>query len=194
MTARRRLPRWSDESAVARLVDEEIERAELEEERLFYTHYAPQLPGVPESRINASIERNAVAAAFRGDIAELAGLLDPEHPYNKHRKVPIRSRLSPETWQIIIQFLTGARSLRSGRLKGERGRPKLSADERRAMNPVHDAADEFYAIKNILKRLYPKQPSDQIEYRAERIAQDRANITTSIRNLLRRPRKGRHRV
>jgi hypothetical protein len=195
MTARRRLPRWSDERAVARLVDEEIEQAELEEERLFYTHYAPQLPGVPESQINVGIERDAVAAALRGNIAELASLLDPEHPYNKLRKIPIRSCLSPATWQLIVQFLTGERSRRSGQLKGERGRPPMSAEERRTTSPVHDAADEVSAIRHILGRLYSEQDHGQINDRAISIAAQRRGIATrTLAKYLSRPKKDRRRL
>jgi hypothetical protein len=195
MTTRRRLPRWSDESAISKLVAEEIEQAELEEERLFYSHYAPQIPGVPVSWINAGIERDAVAAALRGDIAELAGLLNPEHPYNKLRKIPIRSRLSPETWRLVVQFLTGERNLRSGRLKGERGRPQMSSEERRAASPVHDAADEVLSIKIILHQLYPDQDRGQINDRAIAIAARRGGTAPStLSKYLNRPRRDRRRL
>jgi hypothetical protein len=71
----------------------------------------------------------------------------------------------------------------------------MSAAERYASNRVHYAANvEFPVIRDILRRLYPEQNANQINDRAEKIAQARAIIATSLQNLRRRSKKGRHRA
>jgi hypothetical protein len=46
----------------------------------------------------------------------------------------------------------------------------MTAEERRAMNPVHDAADMVPEIADILRRFYPEQTPAQIHDRALSIA------------------------
>jgi hypothetical protein len=211
MTPRR--PRWTDELAVAKLVDD-VYRAAAEEavmtarqdaiaSALFYER-RKHVPLPPELTLNRAIaeynaaERQAVTDARRGRIGDLANLLRPEHPMNANPPIPgkpVRHHLSPETWTLVADFLVGNLNIRTGNPRGKAGRPKMSASERYASNRVHYAADvEFPVIRDILRRLYPQQDANQINDRAEKIAQERARIATSLQNLRRRSKKGRHRA
>jgi hypothetical protein len=206
-----RPPRWSDKKAVAKRVADEIEEGRLEIERL-WTIYPDGRFSLPvhlktlEELIQAEWargwpiddEKGAVEAAHRGDIEPLANLLRPlvsppefEIPDAVNPNIKY---LSPATWSIIADFLTGALNPRTGRVRGRPGRPKLSEEERRAKNRVHDAADEFAVIRDILRYVYPERSSAEINLRAEEIAQDRARIKTSVHNLRKRRRKTGHRV
>jgi hypothetical protein len=206
-----RLPRWSDEKAVAKKVADEIEEGRSEIEFLWANYPNGKFP-LPKHlwALNELIqdewargwpiddEEGAVAAALRGDTEPLAELLRPRvNP--PEFKIPdaVNSAiktLSPATWSIIADLLTGKLNPRTGRGKGQPGRPRMSREERRARNPVHDAADEFLVIKSILRHQYPRQSVAQINLRAEKIAQDRARIATSVLNLRGRTRKTRHRA
>jgi hypothetical protein len=206
-----RLPKWSDKKAVAKRVADEIEEGRLEIERLWtiYPHGRFSLPRqllALEELMEAEgargwpigDEKGAVEAARRGDMEPLANLLRPlvsppefEIPDEVNPKIKY---LSPATWSIIADFLTGALNPRTGRVKGRPGRPKLSEEERRAKNRVHDAADEFAVIRDMLRYLYPERCSAEINLSAEYIAQDRARIKTSVLNLRKRRRKTGHRV
>jgi hypothetical protein len=198
MTPRR--PQWDDERAVAKLVDDEYraaaERAAIEarQDAIAASLVRPRMP--PElARLFATnravaeyneAERQAVADALRGKVGDLAALL---------RRENARSRLSPETWTLVADFLVGKLNIYTGNPRGKAGRPKMSAAERYASNRVHYAANvEFPAIRDILRRLYPEQNANQINDRAEKIAQARAIIATSLQNLRRRSKKGRHRA
>jgi hypothetical protein len=157
-------------------------------------------------------EKEAVEAALRGDVEPLADLLRPDATTLDMLKSNVKT-LSPSelrpiaqslrvktlrlsTWNLIAQFLTGERNLRTGRLRGEPGRPTMSLEERRAESPVHDAAEEFHAIRAILRRLYyPKQSSSQIRARAMEIAAQRNRVELdTLVNYLKRPRKDRRRL
>ena len=205
------LPRWSDEKAVAKMVADEIEEGRLEIERLGTIYPSGMYPLPKHLRALQGLieagwsrggpiddEEGAVAAALRGDTKPLAELLRPrvsppefELPDEVN---PAIKTLSPATWSIIADLVTGKLNPRTGRGKGQPGRPRMSREERRARNPVHDAADEFLVIKSILRHHYPRQSVAQINLRAEKIAQDRARIATSVLNLRGRTRKTRHRA
>jgi hypothetical protein len=223
-----KLPKWIDEAAVADLVAAEMEELRSKVERLDAIHPGPLPPlseDLEEVRALMVAEANrgwpvegqkeAVAAALRGDVAPLADLLRPDatildmlesnlidvktlSPSELRtfaRRLCVRT-LSPSTWSLIAQFLTGERSLRTGRLKGERGRPTLSPEKRRAESPVHDAAEEVDAIRAILRRLYyPDQSSSQIRDRAMEITAQRNGVELdTLVNYLKRPRKDRRRL
>ena len=211
-----RLPRWSDEKAVAKKVADEIEDGRSEIEFLWANYPNGNFPNgkfpLPKHLwpLNGLIqdewargwpiddEEGAVAAALRGDTEPLAELLRPrvnppefELPDEVN---PAIKTLSPATWSIIADLVTGKLNPRTGRGKGQPGRPRMSREERRARNPIHDAADEFLVIKSILRHHYPRQSVAQINLRAEKIAQDRARIATSVLNLRGRTRKTGHRA
>jgi hypothetical protein len=100
------------------------------------------------------------------------------------------NRLSPDAWEIVAQFLSGERNLKTGRKRGEPGRPVQSVAQRRADNPVHRAADKFRVIFIILKRRFPNRSRNEIEYRAAKIAAERngARHETLLRHLARSAR------
>jgi hypothetical protein len=167
------VPQWMDEDAVTKLVEKELDDAESNAEYKFAMLPWDTHPGISGNELLHGMERDAVAAAERGDIGPLADLLRPEHPLNEHPLFggnPIRSHFSAMTWTLVADFLTGERNPRTGRLKGKPGRSKMTAEERRAMNPVHDAADMVPVIADILLLHYPEQTPAQIRDRALSIA------------------------
>jgi len=203
-----RIPRWTDEDAIAKLVDEIIAEGRSEIERLDWTYppggkYPDELKAIA-NLVYAEIYRDgwppteqaAVAAAMRRDLEPLADMLRPIAnlrglPYKPN---PAIKSLSPDTWALIVEFLTGQRNLRTGRRKGEPGRPKMSAEERRARTPTHNAADEFSVIVDILQRLYPEQSAGQIRDRAEEIAKARTGARASVQTYRRRATKAPQRL
>jgi hypothetical protein len=214
----RRPPRWTDEDAVVKFVEEKLEEAELEEERLSNTHYRLQFeegykegwikpfpmpsfsnrPLTEANQIKAA-EQWAVDDAMGGGVRRLAELIAPVTNADATPTInPAIQHLSPATFALIVEFLTGKRKLETGRMSraggGGPGRPPMTPEERRAANPIHDAAEEFPHVKAILKQHWPEQNSERIEHRTETILQKRYEITASVRNLKRRPRRGRHRV
>jgi hypothetical protein len=205
--ARQRSPRWTDEKAVAEFVAKEIAQDELNElYRLEkYKVRDIKLPkGWRDAPMRVSVaqrrwvgEQEAVEAAMRGDVEPLANLLRPfAGVFGLPDEVnPAIKQLSPATWAIIVQFLTGERKLRTGRLGGGPGRPTMSLEERRAESPVHDAAEEVDAIRAILRRSYPDQHSRQIRERAMEIAAQRKGVELdTLVNYLKRPKKDRRRL
>jgi hypothetical protein len=126
-------------------------------------------------------EEEALAAAQRGDLRPLVNLI---RPWGAEIN-PIVKFLNPPTWQIISEFLTGERNLKTGRRRGEPGRPVQSVEQRRAQNPVHRAADEARVIIAILKRHYPNRSRDDVEYLAAKIAAERngAQLRPLLRHL-----------
>jgi hypothetical protein len=101
----------------------------------------------------------------------------------------LRSRRAPSTWNLVADLLTG-------RQKGKVGRPKMTREERRAINPIHDAAELVPVISKILRRLYPKQTTTDIRDRALKFAADFYGIKDSetLRNHRARSRKDRRRI
>jgi hypothetical protein len=184
-------PTWRDVDSVVKRVKEEIEEAEREEERLFYTHYLPEMERAraagrfpntffalpPDWRRSSSApkfklarQRAAIEAAVkRGDGKLLADLirpisLDDEMLVNQE----VEGGLAPETWDVIAKIITGELDLR--KIRG-RGRRKKTAEERRAQNPVHDAEDEVPNVELILTRLYyPSRTKAAIRKRAIEVA------------------------
>ena len=222
-----RLPRWSDENAVADFVAAEMEELRSEVERLNAIHPGPLPPLSKDLEEVAGLmcaeanrgwpvkgEKEAVAAAMRGDVEPLADLLRPDATTldmlrSNHaagttlppselrtfaRLLRVRT-LRMSTWILIAQFLTGERSLRTGRLRGEPGRPTMSSEKRRAESPVHNAAEEVDAIQAILRQSYPDQHSSQIRDRARAIAAQRNGVEAiTLAKYFRRPKKDRRRL
>jgi hypothetical protein len=169
-------PTWRDVDSVVKRVEEEIEEEELEQQRLFYTHYLPEIERAraaglipntffalpPDWRRSSSApklarQRAAIEAAVkRGDGKLLADLIRPISLVGDEMFVnqEIEVSLALETWDVIGKIITGELDLR--KIRG-RGRRKNTAEERRAQNPVHDAEDMVPYVELILARLYPSQ-------------------------------------
>jgi hypothetical protein len=201
-------PPWQNEQAVAAFVAAELEELRSEIDRLAWTRpwFVPTEPPdlvamaalvTMENRMVVYLpdrEREAIGAALRGDLEPLVDLIRPlHHPPEFHFPDAINpavKHLSPDTWEIVAQFLTGERNLKTGRRRGEPGRPVQSVEQRRADNPVHRAADEFRVIFIILKRHFPNRSRNEIEYRGAKIAAERngARHETLLRHLARSAR------
>jgi hypothetical protein len=173
----------------------EEEEAAIEQAGVFYTYHADQVPDLeprPASAATAAQVRRAIGAAKRGDIEQLADLIRPvwsgRFPLSERAINPSIGRLSLEAWQLLYEYATGLRT----RKKRTRGRPKLSADERRAATPVHDAARFALQVEKILRSKFPREPVREwaIEYAARRCE---IEIET-LGNYLARPRSDRRRI
>jgi hypothetical protein len=179
-------PHWIDEEEVIALVHKLRDR-ELEAERQ-HALYGPGFVKVPNPAAFARFktlqaeaarrapppptaeERDAMAKALRGEPEQLASLVTSG-----------RCR-APAALRLAAEFVRGARDPRTGKPRRGRGRPKMSSAERRARNPIHDAADEFDALRDIVRALYPGQSAEQINGLAERVAQERTGTKTSVLN------------
>ena len=203
-------PSWNDESAVAKLVAAELEELRLEVDRWAWTSPPwEQFPTEPEDLVEMGklVEREnrwpddeeeqACEAALRGDLMPLVNLLTPEifediGINEVNVKIPY---LKPSTWTLVVEFLTGKRNLKTGRLQGEPGRPAMDEKTRRKHNPVHDAADEVPVIAAILKRLYPAVARKVVTERAVTIAACRKGANpASLTRHLSRPASDRRRI
>lgn len=203
-------PSWNDESAVARLVAAELEELRLEVDRWAWT--SPPWESFPtepedlvemgklverENRMPQDPEEHACEAALRGDLMPLIDLLTPDifediGINEVNRKIRF---LKPATWTLVVEFLAGKRNLRTGRLRGEPGRPAMAEEMRRKHNPVHDAADELPVIAAILTRLYPAVAKKAVKERAIAIAAGRKGAAPEILTRhLSRPRSDRRRI
>jgi hypothetical protein len=191
---------------VAQFVADEMEDLRLEVDRISWTYTGPgEMPDdstdavlamgclvrLENRRYWASIEGEeaAVAAALRGDLSLLVNMLAP-HPGGPEDMVnPAIQYVSPATWAIVCEFLTGERNLKTGRMRGEPGKPKMSGDQRRADNPVHRAADEVPIVAAVLKEAYPDKPERMIAMRAAEVAAARngARVETLLKHLRRPP-------
>jgi hypothetical protein len=131
-----------------------------------------------------SPEEEAVERALRGDLEMLANLIRPSN-FPPEFDISDDWELSPATREIVAEFLTGERNLKTGRRRGEPGRAVQSVEQRRAQNRVHRAADEARIIIVILKRHYPSRSRDKILDRAAKIAAERngARHETLLRHL-----------
>jgi hypothetical protein len=196
-------PRWQNERAVFEFVAAELSRLRRECESWAW-ELSENMPTEPPELVgmahlvlmetgmaprSMSREEEAVERALRGDLNMLADLIRPEY-LPPELNISDDPELSPPTWEIVAQFLTGERNLKTGRLKGEPGRPRMSSEERRNINPVNRAADEARIIIAILKRHYPRRSRSEIEDRAAKIAADRngARYETLLRHLERAAR------
>jgi hypothetical protein len=190
-------PRWTDEPAVCKLVNE-VRDAELEEERWFYTHQQFQLPPVVlPAAVMAGIRAMQAQAAPPPPTAEERGAMEAAlrgEPDQLTRLVEGGRCNAPSARRMAAELMTGARNPRTGKLKRKSGRPKMSRRERRARNPVHDAADEFVALRDMLLALYPEHRGEQINGLAEKIAKARTGARASVQNYLHRATKAPQRL
>ena len=214
-----RPPLWKDEEDVIKRVSEEI----AEMHRLAYVEQAtlkfppatgPKLPG-PPVRTDADVavaERIAVAAAWKGNFDPLVALIDP-YLIRTGGKLdlvnnPAVAKLKPDTWGTVVMILLGDPMIvrEKPKPKRKRGGQKKTEEQRRQINPIHDAADDGELIADILRQLYPEQTEKHILPRAADIAaqfevtesglKDRRLIvkSNSLFIRLRRARKDRRRI
>jgi hypothetical protein len=189
-----KLPRWADGEKVFWFVENELAyRAEYDFAMQPLDDYPDTLPKKFERRV----VQDAIAAAKQNKFGPLTELLRPEHPMNGPAwfKPLIRDQLPPEAWRLICNRLSGKRVK-----KGKKGRPKMTSDERRALNPVHDAADMVPEIEDILRRKYTDQDEQQIKNRAAAFAERLAGIDdpesagSRVRNYLNASKSDRRRI
>jgi hypothetical protein len=185
---------WADEDVVYKLVQAELEENSSEEDRQFYLLPWETHPGVPADEIISDMEHQALDAWRRGDLNPLTDLLRPEHPFNNYpfNGRLIRDQLSAEAWSLICDRLLGK--------KRKRGRPKMTAEERRMHNPIHDMSDRVPAIENILRQHHPDQPASQVKERARAFAErlmgkdDPESAGSKVSDHLNRSKKDRARL
>ena len=191
---KKKTPPWADDDAVYKLVQAKLEENALEEERQFYLGRWDTYPDRPADEVTGEIEQQALDAWRRGNPNPLTDLLRPEHPLNRHGWFgrPFRDQLSSEAWSIICDRLLGKPL--------KRGRPKSTDDERRALNPVHDAADMVPAIERILWHHYPKQLTPHVKDYARAFAErlmgkdDPESAGSKVSNHINRSKRDRARL
>jgi hypothetical protein len=138
---------WNDTAALAERVGKIISEANDEAEYEFYNLRWDTHPGIPMSEILDSIEHDAVMAAEAGNFIPLGDLVERKNPLFGDFK-SVDWDLKPATKALIAQRLRGEH-------KVPRGKPRQTADQRRANNPIHDAAAEVPLILNILRQHFP---------------------------------------
>jgi hypothetical protein len=152
--------RWNDDAAVFRHVQRELENEWLEQERQFMLLRWDTHPGIPVADIARKAVTEALEAARHRNLKPLQALNSPKHPFNKYGLggKTIRDYLPDEAWRLLSA-------------KRGRGRPRMTPEQRRAHNPVHDAADLVPVISDILRRAFPDQRGiqDRADAYAERL-------------------------
>jgi hypothetical protein len=125
-----------------------------------------------------SEEERAVKAALRGKPKKLAELLRQPN-----------LQLAPSTWALVAEFISGERNLRTGRRKGEAGRPHQSEKQRRQNSKAHRAAEIFLVIQSGLSVIYHEQSKAQIHDRALLLAELQTGVSEeTIKNYLEKPK------
>jgi hypothetical protein len=136
------------DDAVTNWAIRELNAADTEAERQFYTLPWETHPGIPLSEIFAGIEREAVdAATERGDFKPLLNLLSSNNPMNSQSHIPLARSLKLDTYDLIGERAAGKRK--------KNGAPQQSAEMRRAQTPTSDAAADAKRIELILRDAYP---------------------------------------
>jgi hypothetical protein len=125
-------------------------------------------------------QRDAVDAARRGKPAALFEMV---------RSPGARKHFAPSTWELIADIGTG-------RFKRKVGRPRMTEEERRGINPIHDVADIVPRIERILAHYFPDQRKRDIWDKATEIAAERSEFkdVEMLRTHLRRPKGDRRRL
>jgi hypothetical protein len=180
-----RPPRFSDDAAVAALVNQLLDAAERERDRVF-ERLIDQVPLQTHGEVWGQIEQRAIERARLGDFKPLAALVERENPLYKILDKPLGSEVS---------------RIAAARLRGEfkkkgRGPPRKDLDERLAASLVYDAADLLPRIEKILRERWPGQRGHQHEGqqgyrdRAIDIAAARAGVDPgTLKNYLRRSKR-----
>jgi hypothetical protein len=168
-------PQWIDEEAVFKQIEGRLRN--FRDEVANADDYSDEVIRAMADLMVAEIERDdpfkdrdqqaAFKEALRGKLVKMTDLLRPPRTQSGIYMTPTHTvTLSSDNWDLIIEFLEGKRSFKSGKEKGRRGRPKMSPNERRAATPTHDAADFVPIIIKILCRMFPDQPAKNIRNRA----------------------------
>jgi hypothetical protein len=178
-------PRWIDADAVADWVYND-RRAELLREQGLGERETPSfwtLGGEPifdgdteiylldepsEEEAMRDEEARAVEAAMRGDPSELARLIEIWSGHNAaDRAEPNPIAISAATWKLVVEFLRGQRSLTTGRHRDDeqRGRRRMSDEERTRRTPIHEAATEVSAVARVLEAEYRDQVQSETDIR-----------------------------
>jgi hypothetical protein len=188
------LPNWNDEKGVARLAGEIMAAWETNPFAEFAARckadrasgkYTPRDDDDPPAEFFKfkNNEEAAIKAALDGDIAPLAALLLSED----------ECWMEPSTRQLMAEFMTGARNPKTG--KAGPGRPKMTPEERRKINPIHRAADEVAVLQHRLHELYPTQKVTSVRERAIDLAVKRTGVPSGrLRQHLRRAKNDRRRI
>jgi hypothetical protein len=184
---RRPILRWSDEEEVFHYVERELESERLEREREFMLLRWDTFPGIPAEEIVRGMEREAIEAARHRNKKPLQQLVSPDHPFNRSPigGKPIRDQLSDEAWRLLSAP------------RGS-GRPRMTPDQRRASNPVHDAAALVPVISDILRSAFPDQRNfhDRACAYAERLlgVKSRSDEGSNVRSYMHVSRKHRRKL
>jgi len=198
--------RWIDEEAVFKQIEERLQN--FYDEVCNADDKSDEVIRAMSDLMVAEIERDhddrgeqaAFEEALRGRLGKVRDLLRPPRTQSGIYLTPTHTvTLSSDNWDLIIEFLEGKRSLKSGKEKGKRGRPKMSLNERRAAARTHNAADFVPIIIKILCRMFPDQPVEDIRNRAfvfaERIGKVKSRDPgVTLANYYRRGPKDRRRV
>ncbi|MGB5903597.1 MAG: hypothetical protein WBH00_12150, partial [Xanthobacteraceae bacterium] len=103
-----------------------------------------------------------------------------------------RRMLSPDTYDLAAEFVSGARNAKNGKLRGEGGAPRKSEDQRRAATPAHNAVEVLPLVQEILARHWPDQ---NVRDRAVKVAAQIAGAEeNAVHSLVRRSGRDRHRL
>jgi len=184
-----KLPHWKDEAGLVAFVDQAI--IDLLRDPEDISRYGlKQWPcevrgtGIVTWKM---LESEAVEAAMNGNYAPLAELLNPTHPLNRPEiKPPICASLQPSTYALVADILLG-------RQKKPSHRPKLTEIERRAINPIHGAADEIPVVERMLRAWYPEKTAGQIYAQALSVVARRHNMKSETLAAHLKRSKGDHR-
>jgi hypothetical protein len=195
-------PKWENKKAVFKLVEER-----LKEQAGAYHDFI--WAGRPHHLTEAQLqvadpnwkeiigpqkkwdEQSAVEEAKRGNLKPLAYHIlmpdvTPEYDADENITKAIYevndqiAHLKPETWFLIIEFLLGDRSLKTGRKRGELGAPKMSEEEKRKSKRWGDiigARDLYEAVIDTLRGEFPEQRTKEIRDRALEFAADKTGVT-----------------
>jgi len=169
-------PRWLDEDAVFEWVEQEIDQAEYDSvmedaQREYPEDYFPFRINTPqEIAINKAVHE---ATTRRSIVREGQWVRARTVNLEPLVQFVLNSNLPPAIGKLVIEFLRGQRNLKTGNKPGRR---KMTDDERRAINPIHDAADDVPFIKAILKNDWPNQTPEDIRDRALAITAKRHRV------------------
>jgi hypothetical protein len=183
--------RWNDVDAVYRALPGLLAEADAEAERQGAMYDVNFLLALQEGFTTDDLVQQAIAGARQGDQRQLRALLSPDLYWNKGDQ-PLRNRIPDEGWRLLSEPPV--------KPKRRPGRRKQTEHQRRAKNPVHDAADRVAAIEGVLQDLFPEQPRKDVFDRAcafaERLAgmDNPASAGTKVKNYLNSSRTDRRRI